>query len=217
VRRVTLLLLLCAVLALPSCVRKGPPAPVFNYGLQTRENLAALVRKETPAPVAPSPPAKRVSERVGAAKALRIQRPASPRPHLNPPPPRTARTGEKRFIWPVHGRVVSGYGAKPGGLYNDGINIAAPRGTAVFSAADGTVAYVGDKLGGYGNLILIRHDGGMMTAYAHLGLVTVRQGAHVKRGSVIGGVGATGGVPSPQLHFEIRKGGDAVDPARYLG
>jgi len=121
------------------------------------------------------------------------------------------------FIWPVRGQVISSYGPKEGGLYNDGINIAAPRGTPVLAAADGTVVYVGDKLQSYGNLVLIRHTGGMVTAYAHLNSVNVRQGAMVRRGQAIGAVGSTGTVANAQLHFEVRKGKDTLDPKSYLG
>jgi murein DD-endopeptidase MepM/ murein hydrolase activator NlpD len=120
------------------------------------------------------------------------------------------------FIWPVRGQVVSGYGPKNGGLYNDGINIAAPRGAAVAAAADGTVAYVGDALKSYGNLVLIRHGGGMVTAYAHMNAVTVRAGMQVRRGEPIGSVGSSGNVASAQLHFEVRRGKETLDPQRYL-
>ncbi len=121
------------------------------------------------------------------------------------------------FIWPVRGQVISSYGPKEGGLYNDGINIAAPRGTPVKAAADGTVAYVGDKLQSYGNLVLIRHPGGMITAYAHLNNVTVHEGMSVRKGQAIGSVGSTGTVANAQLHFEVRRGTSTLDPKNYLG
>lgn len=123
----------------------------------------------------------------------------------------------KGFIWPVKGRVISGYGPKDGGLYNDGINIAAPRGTPVLSAADGTVAYVGDSLKSYGNLVLVRHPGGMVTAYAHLNNVTVKPGMALKKGQPIGTVGSTGTVANAQLHFEVRRGSATLNPREYLG
>jgi murein DD-endopeptidase MepM/ murein hydrolase activator NlpD len=121
------------------------------------------------------------------------------------------------FIWPVRGKIISGYGPKDDGLYNDGINIAAPRGTPVAAAADGIVAYVGNDLKSYGNLVLIRHGGGTMTAYAHLSSITARRGMRIGRGQVIGTVGATGAVPVSQLHFEIRHGSKTCDPKQYLG
>jgi murein DD-endopeptidase MepM/ murein hydrolase activator NlpD len=125
--------------------------------------------------------------------------------------------GRHGFIWPVRGQVISGFGPKDGGLYNDGINIAAPRGTPVGASADGVVAYVGDKLKSYGNLVLIRHHGGVVTAYAHLNTVTVRPGMRVERGQTIGSVGSTGTVLHAQLHFEVRRGTEKINPQHYLG
>ncbi len=121
------------------------------------------------------------------------------------------------FIWPVRGKVISGYGVKDGGLYNDGINIAAPKGAPVAAAAAGVVAYVGSGLKSYGNLVLVRHTGGMMTAYAHLSSIRVRKGMQIRKGQTIGTVGSTGSVSSSQLHFEIRQGSKTHDPRQYLG
>lgn len=120
------------------------------------------------------------------------------------------------FVWPVHGKVISGYGPKDNGLYNDGINIAVPRGTPVAAAAEGIVAYVGNDLKSYGNLVLLRHGGGMMTAYAHLSSVRVKKGTTIRKGQAIGTVGSTGSVTSTQLHFEIRQGSKTFDPRKYL-
>ena len=118
--------------------------------------------------------------------------------------------------WPVRGKVISGFGAKPNGLKNEGINIAVPEGTSVRAADAGVVAYAGNELKGYGNLVLIRHDGGMVTAYAHAKELFVKRGDTVKRGDVIAKAGQTGSVSSPQLHFEVRKGATALDPMTYL-
>jgi murein DD-endopeptidase MepM/ murein hydrolase activator NlpD len=120
------------------------------------------------------------------------------------------------FRWPVKGRIISKYGSKPGGTRNEGINIAVPEGTSVRAAESGVVAYAGNELKGYGNLVLIRHDGGWVTAYAHTKQLFVRRGDTVKRGEVIAKAGQTGSVDSPQLHFELRKGATAVDPLKYL-
>lgn len=120
------------------------------------------------------------------------------------------------FSWPVQGKVIAKYGATADGLRNDGINIAAPAGAPVMAAADGTVAYAGNQLRGFGNLILVRHANGLITAYAHNQSLLVEKGAKVKRGDVIARVGSTGSVDKPQLHFEIRKGEEAVDPMKYL-
>ena len=124
--------------------------------------------------------------------------------------------GSLSFRWPVKGRVISGYGSKPGGLRNEGINIAVPEGTDVRSAEAGVVAYAGNELKGYGNLILIRHEGGWVTAYAHNKDLFVKRGDTVKRGDVIAKAGQTGSVSSPQVHFEVRKGATAMDPMRFL-
>ena len=120
------------------------------------------------------------------------------------------------FRWPVKGRILSRYGAKPGGTRNEGINIAVPEGTSIRAAEDGVVAYAGNELKGYGNLVLIRHQGGWVTAYAHNRDLFVRRGDTVRRGDVIAKAGQTGSVESPQLHFELRKGATAVDPMKYL-
>lgn len=130
---------------------------------------------------------------------------------LSPPAP-----ADGTFLWPVRGKVVSTFGPKPGGLYNDGVNIAAPAGTSVRAAASGVVAYVGNELRGYGNLLLIRHAGGWVTAYAHNEVLLVERGDPVRRGQVVGRVGRTGGVAEPQSHFEIRRGKRALDPFKYL-
>jgi murein DD-endopeptidase MepM/ murein hydrolase activator NlpD len=120
------------------------------------------------------------------------------------------------FRWPARGRVIAGFGPKPNGLQNDGINLAVPEGTPVKAAEDGVVAYAGSELKGYGNLVLVRHNNGFVTAYAHASEIMVKRGDQVKRGQVIAKSGQTGSVTSPQLHFEIRKGATPVDPAQYL-
>ncbi|CAN5243537.1 LysM peptidoglycan-binding domain-containing M23 family metallopeptidase [soil metagenome] len=120
------------------------------------------------------------------------------------------------FRWPVRGRVITAYGAKTNGKQNDGINVAVPEGTPVKAAEDGVVAYSGNELKGYGNLILVRHSNGYVTAYAHASELMVKRGDTIKRGQVIAKSGQTGEVGSPQLHFEIRKGSSAVDPLQFL-
>jgi murein DD-endopeptidase MepM/ murein hydrolase activator NlpD len=120
------------------------------------------------------------------------------------------------FRWPVRGRVIAGFGPEPNGQHNDGINLAVPEGTSVKAAEEGTVAYAGNELKGYGNLLLVRHGNGFVTAYAHASELLVKRGDQVKRGQIIARAGQTGSVSSPQLHFEIRKGATPVDPMRYL-
>lgn len=121
-----------------------------------------------------------------------------------------------RFSWPVKGVVVSKFGPKAGGLYNDGINIKANGGSQVKATEDGVVAYVGDELRGYGNLIIIKHSGGWISAYAHLDKTKVKRGTKVNKGQLIATVGSTGNVKYPQLYFGLRKGREAVNPQLYL-
>jgi murein DD-endopeptidase MepM/ murein hydrolase activator NlpD len=116
------------------------------------------------------------------------------------------------FRWPAHGRVIQGF--KTGS--NDGINIAVPEGTQVKAAEAGVVAYAGSELKGYGNLVLIRHPNGFVTAYANNSDIEVKRGDTVKRGQIIAKSGQSGNVASPQLHFELRKGSTPVDPTQYL-
>jgi murein DD-endopeptidase MepM/ murein hydrolase activator NlpD len=116
------------------------------------------------------------------------------------------------FRWPARGRIIETF--KVGG--NDGINIAVPEGTSVRAAESGVVAYAGDELKGYGNLVLIRHPNGFVSAYANNGELDVKRGDTVKRGQIIAKSGQTGNVNSPQLHFELRKGSTPVDPTNYL-
>ncbi|MDP1866588.1 MAG: peptidoglycan DD-metalloendopeptidase family protein [Bradyrhizobium sp.] len=120
------------------------------------------------------------------------------------------------FRWPVRGKVITTYGAKTNGKANDGINLAVPEGTPVKAAEDGVVAYSGNELKGYGNLVLVRHSNGYVTAYAHASELLVKRGDTIKRGQIIAKSGQSGEVGSPQLHFEIRKGSSPVDPLQFL-
>jgi len=131
-------------------------------------------------------------------------------PEVETPP------SKEGFVWPVTGRVVSSYGPKGGGRYNDGINIAAPEGSVVRAAESGVVAYAGNELRGFGRTLLLKHPGGWVTAYAHNSELLVRRGEKVRRGQPVARVGSTGGVDQSQLHFEIRRGRKAVDPAKLL-
>ncbi len=141
-------------------------------------------------------------------------------PAPKPKSPITKRTPERSssgtFLKPVEGQIVSSYGPKQGGLHNDGINIGAPKGTSVKAAENGVVVYAGNELKGSGNLILIRHQDRWMTAYAHLDQIKIKRGQTIKRGDIIGTVGQTGSVDKPQLHFELRRGTEAINPERYI-
>ncbi|MBG1231666.1 peptidoglycan DD-metalloendopeptidase family protein [Aestuariivirga litoralis] len=124
--------------------------------------------------------------------------------------------GQLAMRWPVRGKVISPFGPKQNGMKNEGINISVPEGTNVQAAEGGVVAYAGNELKGYGNLVLIRHSGGYVTAYAHNSQIIVKKGETVKRGDIIAKSGATGAVQSPQLHFEVRKGATALNPTTFL-
>jgi len=144
---------------------------------------------------------------------------AGRRARIRPPPPAVPRppaASGKGFIWPVRGQVISGFGAKAKGLRNDGINIASVRGAPVAAAENGVVVYAGNELRGFGNLLLIKHSGGWVTAYAHTDQILVRRGARVAKGQKIATVGSTGSVKNPQLHFEMRRGRVAKDPKKHL-
>lgn len=147
-----------------------------------------------------------------AKKANLRTRQIEPPQNLRPP-----KRSSSRFQWPVSGRVISRFGPKKGGLHNDGINIAMPRGAPVRAAENGVVLYTGDALKGYGNLVLVKHSGGWVTAYAHLEKILVKKGQKLGVGETLGTVGSSGQVDTPQLHFEIRKGSKALNPAKYLG
>jgi murein DD-endopeptidase MepM/ murein hydrolase activator NlpD len=166
-----------------------------------------------------SKPAQRAGEPAQPADAERPAEPqatqaSAPRPKEVPsPPPRSSG----RFQWPVTGKILSGFGPQDGGLHNDGINIAAPRGTPIRAAENGVVAYVGNELKGFGNLLLIKHADNWITAYAHTEEILVDHGETVRRGQIVARVGSSGNVADPQLHFEIRKRSKAKDPQQLLG
>lgn len=140
---------------------------------------------------------------------------ATPAPSL-PRKRFVAPTGSGVFRWPVEGEIITEFGPAARGIHNDGVNIAAAEGAAVLSAARGTVAFVGREIKSFGTLVLVKHDGGIITAYAHLGDVLVREGDIVEAGAQIATVGATGKVDAPQLHFEIRKSRQPIDPRMMI-
>jgi murein DD-endopeptidase MepM/ murein hydrolase activator NlpD len=187
---------------------KQQPATQSATAPSTPDTTAPMEEPTTPeagAPAAPQePPPKTTAPKQTEMAAI-------------PPEPEPAPRGSERFLWPVKGKIISNFGPKKGGLNNDGINIAAPEGTTVMAADNGVVAYAGNELRGFGNLLLIRHADGWVTAYAHNEKLLVKRGEKVKRGQAIAQIGSTGNVSAPQLHFEVRKGTDPVDPIKYLG
>lgn len=130
--------------------------------------------------------------------------------------PRQSVASSDKLRWPVSGRIISGFGQRSDGTHNDGINMSVPLGTQVHAAEGGTVAYAGSELKGYGNLILLRHDNGWVTAYAHNDQLMVKRGDKVQRGQVISTAGRSGSVDQPQVHFELRQGSKPVDPVPFL-
>ena len=167
---------------------------------------------------AAAPPVTKVAAADTQQKARLAQAaPNAEEPAVESPVKAAEATGAlPTFRWPVRGKVITAYGAKANGKANDGINLAVPEGTPVKAADDGVVAYSGNELKGYGNLVLIRHSNGYVTAYAHASELMVKRGDTIKRGQVIAKSGQSGEVQSPQLHFEIRKGSSPVDPLQFL-
>lgn len=168
--------------------------------------------KTKPTIAASAPPAQPKPAAVAKAAPEPVADPKTTGSIAKQPEPEAA-SEKADFRWPARGRVITGYTGKGG---NEGINIAVPEGTPIKAAEGGTVAYAGNELKGYGNLVLIRHPNGYVSAYAHNGDLKVKRGDAVKRGQVVASSGQTGNVSSPQLHFELRKGATPVDPTPYL-
>lgn len=195
----------------PTHVAAAPlPAPAKP----ATEEAAKASAASTKVAAAPTAPVQKVS--APAASAVKVETAANVSAAVDDDAgPRTPGSGPQ-FRAPVRGRVIATFGPKPGGTHNDGVNFAVPEGTAVRAAEDGTVAYAGNELKGYGNLVLIKHADGFVTAYAHNSELMVKRGDQVRRGQIVAKAGQSGNVTTPQLHFEIRKGTQAVDPSRYV-
>jgi len=187
---------------------KSAPRAAQPLAAPSAKAAKAAVPKATPAKAAPAP--KQTEQPQQAALVT---------PSDDTPPPTVTKStdGAPSFRWPVKGRIIAGFGPKSNGQQNDGINLAVPEGTPVKAAEDGVVAYAGNELKGYGNLVLIRHANGYVTAYAHAKEILVKRGDQIKRGQVIANSGQTGNVDAPQLHFEVRKGPAPLDPMPLLG
>ncbi|MGQ7791473.1 peptidoglycan DD-metalloendopeptidase family protein [Faunimonas sp. B44] len=161
-----------------------------------------------PQPLTPANPAPSQQ----AALTPQAPPPAAVAPAAQP----NSSAGAPSFRWPVRGRIIAGFGKRPNGERNEGINLAVPEGTSVKAAEDGEVIYAGNELKSYGNLVLIRHSNGYVSAYAHNKELKVRKGDAVRRGEIVALSGMTGGVTTPQLHFELRKGATPIDPVSQL-
>ena len=192
-------------------LRVGQKLTIPNVAVATSNGAKNAANPPDRAPHAETAGPQRRAETAPAVDSVATVKPADSEPE-----PKPAAAGGLQFRWPAKGRVISNFGGKPNGQQNDGINISVPENTAIKASEDGVVAYAGNELKGYGNLVLIKHTDGWVTAYAHNSEILVHRGETVKRGQVISKAGQSGGVASPQLHFEIRKGSTPVDPAQHL-
>jgi murein DD-endopeptidase MepM/ murein hydrolase activator NlpD len=179
--------------------KKGPAKSDGSDDSSSAPVQVASVQTNSGTPIA-SPEMLQTATPVAASKPL-VQ-PATEPTH----------SGADKFRWPVSGRVITDFANSKG----TGINIEAPEGAAIRATENGQVIYVGSGVEGYGNLVLIRHPNGYVSAYAHLQKATVAKGDVVNRGDNIGAAGMTGGVSRPQLHFELRKGATPVDPVPLM-
>lgn len=212
----------------PPVLLPPPPKPVAPKPAPPKSAGAGLAADPGPIALAPVQAAIPPAPKATTAK----QAPASttaPETRAAPPPQpvqvastapqkqvQSGPAGKGEFVWPVSGKVLKGYGAGGGGQRNDGVNISAAKGTEIRAAASGEVVYAGSELAGFGNLVLIRHPGGWVTAYAHSDAMLVNEGDLVRQGQAIAKVGSTGNAGSPQVHFELRKGKEPVDPSLHL-
>ncbi|HVH77662.1 MAG TPA: M23 family metallopeptidase [Stellaceae bacterium] len=213
-----------------------PAAPAAVAALPPSRPMPQMAALHRPPPPMPRPMPARAAAPAPAAPPAALLPPEKPdlaaappaRPPLKTaaaPPPQMAALAVPKpaaapspggFLWPLRGHILAGYGTGPDGTHNDGINIGAPRGAPVQATAPGVVVYAGNELRGYGNLILVKHAGGWISAYAHCDVILVKRGQHVGRGQIIARVGSTGNVGPPQLHFELRRGDKPVDPRTLL-
>jgi murein DD-endopeptidase MepM/ murein hydrolase activator NlpD len=178
----------------------------------TRVSNAKPEAEPAAAPVKPA--ANKVAAAAAATQSASMVTPAEA--PVSEGAPKAAADATPGFRWPVRGRIIAGFGPKPNGQQNDGIDVAVPENTPVKAAEDGEVAYAGNELKGYGNLVLVKHPNGYVTAYAHAKELLVKRGDKIKRGDVIAKSGQSGNVDAPQLHFEVRKGSAPVDPMQFL-
>lgn len=200
----------------PDLVQSAPAAAPVQVASANVQTVASLPTTPTTglAPAAGTLQAPTAAPAPVAATPAPVAAPAQAAPAqvASAPAAEPAMSGNDKFRWPVSGRVITDFAASRG----TGINIDVPAGSTVKAAENGTVIYVGSGVEGYGNLVLIRHPNGYVSAYAHLDSMTVAKGANVSRGDGIGSVGQTGSVSKPQLHFELRKGATPVDPVPLL-
>ncbi len=177
--------------------------------------ISSAAAEAEPAVAPNKPGANKAVASAAPAQSASMVTPSTETPGTDPTAKATA-VATPGFRWPVRGRIIAGFGPKPNGQQNDGIDVAVPENTPIKAAEDGVVAYAGNELKGYGNLVLVRHPNGYVTAYAHAKELLVKRGDQIKRGEVIAKSGQSGNVDAPQLHFEVRKGSAPVDPMQFL-
>lgn len=193
-------------------IASAPPAPrgAGDRPFQSGESIYAGHRHLDSAGAVQAPVVAQVPVKANHEIAQKALDDALTAPSL------TKQVAQAGMIWPVQGRLVSDFGPKGSGVVNDGVNIAAIAGTPVHAAASGRVVYAGNKIKGYGNMVLLSHAGGRNTTYAHLNKLIIAKNAKVKQGDIIGYVGDTGNVKFPQLHFAVRQGKTPVNPERLI-
>ncbi len=196
--------------AAPIAAAPTPP-PTGPTAIAAPKIINAQPAGNSATPVAASEPAVAPIQVAATSPAAVSPAPEKPLDRASAP-----ATAGAKFRWPVKGQVIGTYGKRPDGTPSDGIAISVATGTDVGAAQDGTIAYAGSDLKGYGNLILVRHDGGWVTAYAHVSEILVKRGDAVKRGQVIAKSGQTGGIDKPMVHFELRKDSAPIDPTPHM-
>ena len=214
-------------IVLPDGYKDRGPIKTTTTVARPSEPSNTYARAETPAP-RPSTPSAPIPYTPSGASYPRPSAPVAAQPVA--PPPSTTRpiiessaapteaeiiaSGKGKFTWPVRGEIISGFGSNGPGQRNDGVDIRAAQGTPVLSAADGKVAYAGNQVPSFGNLVLVKHADGWVTAYAHLSSINVKMQQDVRQGEQLGAVGATGGATEPKLHFEMRYAPTVKDKAK---
>jgi len=214
-RRLKLAVLLVLGLAPLAACTPDTPETEFSWGVN--EHVGGYDYRSAPPPVSRQAAAKTyIYDGNNYAVPTPKPRPAYSSVSATPLPAIEQADSSVKFVWPASGKVISAFGSSSNGERNDGINIALRAGTPIKASASGTVSYSGDELKDYGNLILIKHDSGFVTAYAHAEKLLVQRGDVVTRGQIIAYAGHTGDVSTPQLHFEIRHGTTPVNPDSFL-
>jgi murein DD-endopeptidase MepM/ murein hydrolase activator NlpD len=200
----------------PTQIAAAPLVPSATAGSAVAPkiiNVGPVTADAAPTEPATTPVMSAPAAAPTAPSAQPASLPAVEKPAVRNPAPGAASA---KFRWPVKGQMLGSYGKRPDGTPSDGIAIGVALGTDVAAAQDGTIAYAGSDLKGYGNLILVRHDGGWVTAYAHAAEILVKRGDTVKRGQTIAKAGQSGGVDKPMVHFELRKDSQPVDPTPHM-